>query len=166
MSQFLQIVKRGLSSHCLHECQDHWKWSLMAVELTSKDVRVCFYNFIRIFFRQKHPPQKPHHPFPRKGFHHLKTDAINSTKGQVPILLNSACIQHLLDGLPHARWDWGEREREGHSPSTQAFKIISRQHLAKSLNTFITIHAWWGIYTHDSIYLPELNGGRAISLSS
>lgn len=110
-SQFLQIVKRGLSSHCLHECQDHWKRSLMTVELTSKDVRVCFYNFIRIFLRQKHPPQKPHHPFPRKGFHHLKTDAINSTKGQVPILLNSACIQHLLGALPHARWLREKRKR-------------------------------------------------------
>lgn len=73
VSQFLQIVKRGLSSHCSDECQDHWKLSSMTTESISKYVRFRFYNFIRICLRQNHPIQKSSTAlFQEKRFHHLK----------------------------------------------------------------------------------------------
>lgn len=46
------------SFHCHHECHDHGKLSLMTIKSISIDVRFRFYNFIRIFLRQKRPPQK------------------------------------------------------------------------------------------------------------
>lgn len=125
---FFQMVKRRLGLPSTPMIPDHWKLSLLTIESIYQAVRF-FYNFIRIL-RQQHFRSSAA-LFQEKG---SKRRCHEYDKGAGPYLLNSTCIEHLGVLAQHPG---------GHSPSTQAFKIISRQHLANALNTFVTTHPQW-----------------------
>lgn len=56
-------------------------------------------------------------------------------------------------GCPAALQVTERKERKGHSPGIQAFKITST-HLAKSLHIHSNHHAWWGSL-HAWLYFPS-----------